>query len=140
MRKPDGKSAKVWSSPAVKHRLRGRQLCIQAPGAHCCRLLVARGATGQAGKWGRMLPAASALREANMVHFILDLVVKVFETNTNTQLPPAPSLWRICQEIAFSPLAAEPLEEPTAGLKWLGHVEHLAIPVLDWKLDTCDRS
>lgn len=92
----------------------------------------------KAGKWGRMLPAASALREANMVPFIPVLVVKVFKTNT--QLPPAPSPWRICQEIAFSPPAEEPLEESTAGLKWLGHAEHLAIPVLDWKPDSCSRS
>lgn len=95
---------------------------------------------GCTGKWRRMLPAASALREANMVHFILDLVVKMFKTNTNTQLPPAPSPWRIGQEIAFSPLAEEPLEESTEGLKWLGHVEHLAIPVLDSKPDLCSRS
>lgn len=62
------------------------------------------------------------------------LVVKVFKTNTNTQLPPAPSLWK---EVAFSPLAEEPLEECTVGLKGLGRAEPLAVPVLDWKPDSC---
>lgn len=54
--------------------------------------------------------------------------------------PPCSFLRRIGQEIAFSPLAEEPLEESTEGLKWLGHVEHLAIPVLDSKPDLCSRS
>lgn len=95
---------------------------------------------GKAGKWGKMLTAASALRESNMVPFILVLVIKVFKTNKNTQLPPTISPWRICQEIAFSPLAEEPSQESTAGFKWLGHTEHLAIPVLDWKSDSCSTS
>lgn len=93
-----------------------------------------KGAAGQgrdAGKNAPCIPAAGALRKANLVPFILVLVVKVFKTNTNAQLPPAPSPWRTCQEVAFSPPAEEPLEEPTVGLRWLGRVEHLAVPALD---------
>lgn len=113
---------------------------MQAPGAALLQIAGYNGCYRARQRNGEECLLQPVLSESNMVPFILVLVVKMFKTNTNTQLPPTLSLWRICQEIAFSPPAEEPSQESTAVLKWLGHAEHLAIPVLDWKSDSCSTS
>lgn len=128
------------NSPAVKHRLREWQLCAQAPGVALLRIAGCKGAAGQSREMGRNASCSQCSERQTWFLLFWSWWVRCSKQTQILNSPPAPSLWRICQEIAFSPLAEEPLEEFTVRLKWLGGVEHLSIPVLDWKQDSRSRS